>query len=154
MEINFGGIADVFQRAGHTLSKEIFKYVPAALSKDKQFANAYAACIAILVIADRKVEVDETRAAIDFIKRSEVLKRIDCVTYALDFYAGFIAQFQPMFNNEPMLLVSIAKVIEEHVKICDKSYKPTLIQLISDLTNGNPNSSEIACRNELFAALA
>lgn len=139
---------------GHKITKEAFNYIPASLSKDKKFANAYACCVAMLVCADREIEVEETRAAINFIRSSKVLRDRECVAYALEFYAKFISEYQKVLDNEPAFMVYSAQLIEEHIRIVeDASHKALLVQLVSDLANVNANEAEIRVKVDILSAL-
>lgn len=139
---------------GGKVAKATAAYVPAAMSEDKRFSNAYAASLALLVCADLEVEADETIAAIGFMQNDFCLKDRGLVLSTLEYYGNFIAQLSDTFKNQPSYLLAKAKIIQEHIAVdLSPAYKNDLKNLCNALIGANANPQERQVYSEIMAAL-
>lgn len=140
---------------GAKVSKATAKYVPAALSEDKRFSNAYAACLALLVCADLEVEADETIAAIGFMQNDFCLKDRGLVLSTLEFYGQFIGDMSDSFATPTNYLLKKAQIIQEHIAVdLNPSYKNDLKTLCNALVGPGANAQEKAVYAEIMAAMS
>ena len=139
---------------GGKVAKATAAYVPAALSEDKRFSNAYAASLALLVCADLEVEAAETIAAIGFMQNDFCLKDRGLVLSTLEYYGQFISELSDTFQNQPLYLLEKAKIVQEHIAVdLSPAYKSDLRNLCNALIGANANPLESQVYAEIMAAL-
>lgn len=148
------GLLSRIKDLGGEAIKKAAPYIPAQLSEDKRFSNAYAAALALLVCADREVEENETIAALMLIQNDPKLKDRNLVLSTLEFYGGFIVELSENFDNVPTYLVTKAQVITQHVNVSlSRQYKQDLKVLCNSLVGPNANEKEREVYNEIMSAL-
>lgn len=139
---------------GGKVAKATAAYVPAVLSEDKRFSNAYAAVLSLLVAADLEVETSETIAAIGFMQNDLRLKDRGLVLSTLEYYGQFISELSDTFQNQPLYLLEKAKIIQEHIAVdLSTAYKNDLKNLCNALIGSNANPLESQVYAEIMAAL-
>jgi 5'(3')-deoxyribonucleotidase len=138
---------------GSAIQKETNKYVPALLSQDKKFANAFSTVVSVLVCADREVEVNETIQALNFIQNDPILKEKGLVVYGIESYKNIIGELSSVFNNEPEFLVQKARIIQDSIPGLNDEYKSYIRTLCNKLAGSTANREEVLVRNELIAAI-
>lgn len=145
--------AKVKELGGQALKKAA-PYIPAQLSEDKRYSNAYAAALCLLVCADLEVEEGETIAALGLIQNDPKLKDLNLVLSTIEFYGKFVEELSDTLDNLPRYLVMKATVIEEHIKVeLSPKYKRDLQILMNSLVGPNANEKERAVYNEVMLAL-
>ena len=139
---------------GGKVAKATASYVPAALSEDKRFSNAYAAVLALLVCADLEVEADETISAIGFMQNDFALKDRGLVLSTMEYYGQFISELSVTFADQPTYLLAKAMIIQEHISVnISPAYKNDIIRLCNELVGTNANPLEQIVYNEIVAAM-
>lgn len=138
---------------GGRILKETAQYVPAALSEDKRFANAFAASLALEVVSDKLIEEQETIDAMQFIQNSPELRQMNLVVHTIEFYGKFISDLAPIIAVPHEYVVAKAKIIEENIKIVTNPAHKNIIRnmVIQIASTGNQN--EIQTMNEIIFAL-
>ena len=140
---------------GANVAKSTAKYIPASLSEDKRFSNAYAACLGLLVCADLEVEANETISAIGFMQNDFCLKDRGLVLSTLNFYGQFISDLSDSFSSQTDYLLKKAKIIQEHIAVeLSPSYKNDLKNLCNSLVGPNANQQERQVYAEIMAAMS
>ena len=151
---NIDSLLDAVKKVGVKVTKETASYMPALLSEEKRFSNAYAACLALLICADYEVEESETIAAIGFIQKDKLLNEMGLTLSTLEYYGGFIKELSAYFNDKPSFIVQKAKVIEKHVVVdLQNKYKIYLKELCTQLVGVNANANELEVKGELLTAI-
>jgi hypothetical protein len=140
---------------GAKVAKTTAKYVPAALSEDKRFSNAYAAALALLVCADLEVEADETIAAIGSMQYDFCLKDRGLVLSTLEYYGQFIGDLSKSFGVPTDYLLKKAQIIQEHIAVdLSPSCKNDIKNLCNALVGPSANRQERQVYNEIMSAMA
>lgn len=150
-------IEKVFKAAkelGGDIASVATKYVPTALSRDKQLANAYGCAMALMICADVEVEEDETIAGMDYIRQDQNLRGLGMTVEAINFYSGFVNELQIHFTNKPQFVVETARLIEEHIAtIKEPSHKTVVRDLVNSLCGTRANESEKSMRDSILLSL-
>lgn len=138
---------------GGKVIKSTSKYVPAMLSEDKRFSNAYAACLALEIVSDMIIEEDETISAMKFIQTSPELKEMNLVIHTIEFYSKFISDLSEVIDTPHLYIVKKAKIIEENVSIIKNNSHKNIIKNMVIALAGNGNEKEKDVMNEILIAL-
>ena len=141
--MRFTSLFAAASRLGGNMLTAATKYIPAELSEDKRYANAYAAILASLVAADFEIEEDETIAALNHIQSDADLLKNGLVSHTLGFYAQFIEEFAACNGAVPQILVARAQILEKNVRcIANGSHKFALYGMAKSLVGVQANVQE------------
>lgn len=153
--MNTNNLMSSIKALGGKIRTATAQYVPAMLSEDKRFSNAYSAILALLVCADLMVESDETISALKFIQDDQFLKSRGLVLSSLEYYGNFVDDLSDTFYDHPSYLVKKAKVIQEHVSVSlSNEYKAQLLALCNKLVGINANAEEKKVYDEIVSSLS
>lgn len=151
--MNLEKLFDKVTELGGNIKQSTIKYVPAMLSEDKRFANAWALSLAALICADQLIEEDETVSALSFIQTSPDLREMNMVTPAIEFYAEFVDDMAKTFGS-PAFIVERAKLIETHIRVLtNETHKAMIRAMVNKLAGRNANAEEKQIKSEILAAL-
>ena len=129
------------------------QYIPAALSEDKRFSNAFAAALALEVVSDKLIEEQETIDAMQFIQNSPELRQMNLVVHTIEFYGKFISDLAPIISVPHEYIVAKTKIIEENIKIISNPLHKNIIKnMVIQIASGG-NQNEVQTMNEIVFAL-
>lgn len=94
-------------------TRAIRRIAPAQLSPEKRFMNSTAAALALLIVSDGKVEVDETVAAVSFIQNLTPVKELSLERETIAFYEGYVERQTAVLNDPVKLVLEQAKILAE-----------------------------------------
>ncbi|CAL9981017.1 hypothetical protein VPHD81_0014 [Vibrio phage D81] len=130
------------------------KYVPTALSRDKQLANAYGCTMALMICADVEVEEQETIDGMDYIRNDENLRGLGMTVEGINFYSGFVNGLKDHFDDKPQFVVETAKLIEEHIaSLKEPAHKLIIRDLVNSLCGTRANDAESNMRDNILRAV-
>lgn len=136
--------------------RQIRKYAPETFSPEKKFANSVVSAVALIIIADRKVETEEVTQGIEFIRSLDVIQELGLEAEAIEMFDHIIENVMTHIDNEPKWIIETSKVIANISLI---SADASQVAMITDILNhiagsdGNVDESEIIMRDKIIAAL-
>jgi len=138
-------------------SKKIKQYTPEAFSKEKKFINAIVISMALMTIADKKVETEEVVKSIDLIKDIEEIQEMNMVQEALELYEFHLAELEKAMNDgEAKLTLKIETLLMDIEKIKEYQGYPQMIKTLLDYimeADGNIDPKEIDMKNRILKVL-
>lgn len=113
MAFDMSKFMDGMSRLLDDATRAIRKIAPTALSPEKQFVNSTSGALSLLIVADGKIEADETLAAVSFIQNLDPVKELGLAREALAFYEKYVEQMVPHFDNPVKLTLEQAKILAD-----------------------------------------
>lgn len=139
-----------------TTTTNIRKYTPESFSGEKQFLNALVASLALMVMADKKVENSEVTDAMAFINNMDVVKELNLGADAIELFSHHIEILSTMTNDNIKWIMEINKILNEIRKIKDNmQYKNTILGMLDIIagSDGNIDSTELDMKNKIIDVL-
>ena len=138
-------------------SKKIRQYTPESFSKEKQFVNAIVASLALMVIADRKVETEEVTSSIDMISEIDEIRELDMNKEAIELFEHHIDNLIPVMDDEIKWTIKVGKLIQDIGRIREhKEYIPMIENLLDYIANvdGHLDPLEIQMKEKILKSLS
>jgi tellurite resistance protein len=137
-------------------TKKIKQYTPETFSKEKKLVNAIVITMALMTMADKKIETEEVTKVMDLIKDIEEIQELNMVQEAIELYQFHLEDLEKVINNEAKYLLKVEHKLMDIAKI--KSYEgyPNMIKVLLDyIANGGRNldKTEIEMKNKILGVL-
>lgn len=135
--------------------KSIRRMAPASLSSEKQFMNATAAALALMVVADGIIEERETLAVVAFIRNLKPVKELNLERETIAFYQKYIDQLSSAGTDKVKLAIEKGMILGDIAIIrSNVAYVTQLRAIINGLIDGRSEPNEIKMRDDILSALA
>lgn len=151
--MGFSSLFNAAKALGGNMISGMTQYIPAELSEDKRFANAYAAILASLVTADFIVEEAETIGALQHIQGDADLVSNNLVSHTLGFYAQFIEEYSACNGEVTKVLVLRAQILEKHVRCVANGNHRFILDRMARSVAGRGNAQEKQALSEIQSML-
>ena len=147
------------KRAGELVSeasRKIQQYTPETFSPEKKYINAMVSSIALMVVADKKVETDEVTDAMEFIQNLDEVVKLEMTQDAVEMFEYIIEEISPHFDNKVKFITSTAKILGNIGLVRDN---PTYVATISEVldhiagSDGNVDETEKEMKAKIMKAL-
>ncbi len=136
--------------------KELKSKIPVSLSPEKQFVNAIAGGLALMVASDGDIEEDETVSAVEFLMGLDCVSDLSMQDESVAFYNKYIEQLESVLNNKVRFTTEKYKIIGDIklVNTLDSSYKDKLIDMLNIFTSdGGANRNEIEMKADIMKVI-
>jgi tellurite resistance protein len=121
-------------------SRKIKQYTPESFSKEKKFVNAIVASLALMTVADRKVETEEVTASLDLINEIDEIRELELSGEAIELFELHIENLTSAIDNSVKFNIAVAKLIGEIAKIKEyPDYPPMIETLLEYVANSDGN---------------
>ena len=130
MAIDWNAIREKASSLTTEAGKKIKQYTPETFSKEKKFVNAIVASMAIMTIADRKIDTREITASMDMINEIDQIAELEMQQEAIELFEMHLEKLMPIQNNEMKWTIATAKLLGDIAKV--KEY-PEYIPMIKNL---------------------
>jgi len=113
-------------------SRKIRQYTPETFSPEKKFINAIVASMALMTIADRKVDTREVTASLDMIGQIDQISELEMTQEAIELFEMHIDRLVPLLDVEHKWVIESAKLLGDIGRV--KAY-PEYIPMIKNLVD-------------------
>jgi len=137
-------------------TKKIKQYTPEAFSKEKKLVNAIVLSMALMTLADKKIETDEVTKAIDLIKDIEEIQELNMVQEAIELYEFHLEDLEKVMNNQAKYLLKVEHKLMDIAKIKEYQGYPNMIKVLLDYiaeADGHLDPQETEMKNKILAVL-
>ncbi len=137
-------------------TQKIRQYTPETFSKEKKFVNALVISLALMTMADKKVETDEVTASIDLINNIDEIKDLDMVADAIELYEIHLADLEKVLDNNTKWTLAVAKLLSEIGKVKPyPEYPPMIENLLMYIAeaDGNLDPLETQMKDKILSAI-
>ena len=113
--------------------RKVRQYTPESWSPEKKFVNALVISMALMTIADKKVETSEVIKSIEIIKEIEEIEELNLVQEAIELYEKHLEDLEKALDKgEVKYIIEVERKLADIAKI--KEY-PEYSQLVINLLN-------------------
>ena len=137
-------------------TQKIRQYTPETFSKEKKFVNALVISLALMTMADKKVETDEVTASIDLINNIDEIKDLDMVADAIELYEIHLEDLEKVLDNNTKWTLAVAKLLSEIGKVKPyPEYPPMIENLLMYIAeaDGNLDPLETQMKDKILSAI-
>ena len=137
-------------------SKKIRQYTPESFSPEKKFVNGVVISLALMTMADKKVETQEVVASMDMLKEIDQIRELDMLQDAIELYEMHIETLEKAVQNDAKWTIAVAKLLSELGKVKQYPEYATMIKNLLDyiaMADGNLDPLETQMKNKILEAL-
>jgi len=136
--------------------RKIKQYTPESFSKEKQFVNAIVASMAIMTIADRKIDTREVTASMDMINEIDQIAELEMQQEAIELFEMHLEKLVPVQNNEVKWVIETSKLLGDIAKVKEyPEYVPMIKNLLDYIAqaDGDFSPEEQVMKDKIFNIL-
>lgn len=136
--------------------RKIRQYTPETFSPEKKYINAMVSAIALMVLADKKIETEEVVQSIEFISSLDEVQELEMSNDAIEMYEHILEEMAPHFDNPVKWITSVAKILGNISLVKGNSqYKQSIIDILDHIAgaDGTVDASEVDMKNKIIASL-
>jgi tellurite resistance protein len=130
MALDWASIKEKAETFVSDASRTIKQYTPEAWSKEKKFVNAIVASMAIMTIADKKVDTREVTASMDMIYQIDQIAELEMQQEAIQLFEMHLEKLYPALESDVKWTIETAKLLGDIAKV--KEY-PDYVPMIKNL---------------------
>ena len=137
-------------------TKKIKQYTPETFSKEKKLVNAIVITMALMTMADKKIETEEVTKVMDLIKDIEEIQELNMVQEAIELYQFHLEDLEKVINNEAKYLLKVEHKLMDIAKIKTYEGYPNMIKVLLDYiaeADGHLDKSETEMKNKILGVL-
>jgi len=137
-------------------TQKIRQYTPESFSKEKKFVNALVISLALMTMADKKVETEEVTASIDLINEIDEIKDLDMIADAIALYEMHLENLEKVLDNNTKWTLAVAKLLSEIGKVKPyPEYPPMIENLLTYIaeSDGNLDPLETEMKDKILSAI-
>jgi tellurite resistance protein len=137
--------------------RKIRQYTPETFSPEKKYINAMVSAIALMVLADKKIETEEVVQSIEFISSLDEVRELEMSNDAIEMYEHILEEMAPHFDNPVKWITSVAKILGNISLVKDNpAYKDSIIAVLDHIagSDGNVDPSELEMKEKIIQALS
>ncbi len=137
-------------------SKKIKQYTPESFSKEKKFINSVVASLALMAVADKKVETSEVVKSLDIINSMQEIRELEMQKDAIELFDIHIEKLTSVIDSDVKFQMEVGKVLADIEKV--KSY-PEYIPIIKSIldnismSDGYIAQAEVEMKNKILSLL-
>ncbi len=136
--------------------KKFKQYTPESFSKEKKFVNSLVVSMALMTMADKKVETQEIITALDLIKDIDEINDLNLTTEAIELYEFHIEEMSKVVDSPTKWIMMEAKLLSELGKMkAYPEYPPMIEALIEHIaqSDGNLDPTEVEMQKKILVAI-
>jgi len=123
--------------------RKIKQYTPESWSKEKKFINAIVASMALMTIADKKVETREVTASMDMINQIDQIAELEMQQEAIELFEMHLERLLPAIDNEVKWTIEVSKLLGDIAKVKEyPEYVPMVRNLLDYIAQADNSSDE------------
>jgi len=108
--------------------RKIRQYTPESWSPEKKFVNALVISMALMTMADKKVETSEVTKAIELIKEIEEIQELNLVQEAIELYEKHLEDLeQALQKSEVKYILEVERKLADIAKIKEYPEYPGMV---------------------------
>ena len=137
-------------------TRKIRQYTPETFSKEKKLVNAIVISMALMTMADKKIETEEVTKAMDLIKDIEEIQDLNMVQEAIELYEFHLEDLEKVMDNEAKYLLKVEHKLMDIAKIKDYDGYPNMIKVLLDYiaeADGHLDQTELEMKNKILEVL-
>ena len=137
--------------------RKIRQYTPESFSPEKKYINAMVSAIALMVLADKKIETEEVVQSIDFISALDEVKELSMSNEAIEMYEHILDDVSLTFDNPAKWVISTSKILGNIALVKDNStYKNSIISVLDHIAgaDGSVDPTELEMKEKIIKALS
>ena len=137
-------------------TKKIKQYTPETFSKEKKLVNAIVISMALMTMADKKIETEEVTKAMDLIKDIEEIQDLNMVQEAIELYEFHLEDLEKAMDNEAKYLLKVEHKLMDIAKIKDYDVYPNMIKVLLNYiaeADGHLDQTEVEMKNKILEVL-
>ena len=156
MPIDMNSIKEKASLLMQSTTRTLKKYSPEAWVPEKKFANAVSASMALMVIADKKIENEEVEAVMDFIIQIPAIQDLQLGVSSIELFEKHLEDLEDSLVKQSKYIITTSKIIVDIGRI--KEY-PEYVRMLSEIldhvagSDGNVDSTEIEMKKRIMKAL-
>ena len=138
-------------------TRKIKQYTPETFSKEKKFINSLVISLALITMADKKVETEEITSSIDLINEIDEINELEMTQEAIELYELHIESLDQVVNNNTKWTLQIAKLLSEVAKVKEYPEYPPMIENLLDYiaqADGDIVQEEREMKDKILKALS
>jgi tellurite resistance protein len=137
-------------------TRKIRQYTPETFSKEKKLVNAIVISMALMTMADKKIETEEVTKAMDLIKDIEEIQDLNMVQEAIELYEFHLEDLEKAMDNEAKYLLKVEHKLMDIAKIKDYDGYPNMIKVLLNYiaeADGHLDQTEVEMKNKILEVL-
>ncbi len=137
-------------------SRKIKQYTPESFSKEKKLVNAIVASLALMSVADKKIETSEVIDSLKLINDIDEIKDLDMQKEAIELFEIHIEKLTPAIENEIKWTLEVGKILTDIAKIKEYPEYVSMIEVLLDhvaLADGGMSREEIDMKSKIISVL-
>lgn len=137
-------------------SKKVRQYAPESFSKEKKFVNAIVASMALMVMADKKVETEEVTQSLEIINEIVEIQELNMTKEAIELFEHHIETLSDVLESPAKFAIKEATILQDIARIKPyPEYVPMIENLLQILAeaDGNVDKSELNMKHKIVSML-
>jgi len=131
-------------------------YTPETFSAEKQYINAMVSSIALIIVADRKVETEEVTAGISFIQSLNEIKELNKELESIEMFDHIINDLMQHIDNEVKWIIEVSKIIANISLVrTNPAYTKSIKAVLEHIAgvDGDVDQTEVDMKNKIMEVL-
>jgi tellurite resistance protein len=137
--------------------RKIKQYTPESWSKEKKFVNAIVASMALMTIADKRVDTREVKTSMDFINQIDQIAELEMQQEAIELFEMHLERLMPTLDNGVKWTIESAKLLGDIAKVKEyPEYVPMIRNLIDYISasDGDSTPDEVEMQKRILETLS
>ena len=157
MAIDWNAIREKASSLATEAGRKMKQYTPESFSKEKKFVNAIVASMAIMSIADKKIDTREVTASMDMINEIDQIAELEMQQEAIELFEMHLETLMPVQNNEIKFVIATSKLLGDIAKVKDyPEYIPMIKNLLDYIAqaDGDFSPEEQVMKDKIYDILS
>ena len=137
-------------------TRTIKTYSPDGWVPEKLFVNAISASMALMVIADKKIETGEVEAVMNFIMELPQVQELKLTKESIELFELHLDMLEKVMDSQAKYIIATTKVLAEITKVKKHSqYIPMISDILAHVadSDGNVDVTEVAMKKRIMTVL-
>jgi tellurite resistance protein len=137
--------------------RKIRQYTPESFSPEKKFINAIVASMALMTIADKKVDTREVTASLDMIGQIDQISELEMTQEAIELFEMHIDRLVPILEVDHKWTIESAKLLGDIGRVKEyPKYVPMIKNLVDYIAqaDGDFSPEEQAMKQRILETLS
>jgi tellurite resistance protein len=138
MAIDWNEIREKAESFISEAGRKVKQYTPESWSKEKKFVNAIVASMALMAVADKKLDTREVSASMDLINQIDQIAELEMQQEAIELFELHLEKLLPIVDNEIKWTIESAKLLGDIAKVKEyPEYGPMIQNLLDYVANSD-----------------
>jgi tellurite resistance protein len=137
-------------------TRTIKTYSPDGWVPEKLFVNAISASMALMVIADKKIETEEVEDVMQFIIELPQVQDLNLTTVSIELFEMHLDSLEKVMHSQAKYIIATTKVLAEIAKVKKHTqYVPIISDIMDHIagSDGNVDDTEREMKRRIMAVL-